>query len=274
VAFHANRHNIWIETNRIDDTRVLDDRLPVEPDGSVDVAFAMESLGRSYLAVVVGASGGLGKAFVEHLRNDPNCGHVAALSRNSEPPIDITGEASVAGAAAWLRERSAEWDLILDATGVLTIEGHRPEKRLCEIDPVLMARAFTVNAIGPALLLKHLTPLLPRRRRAIFASLSARVGSIEDNRLGGWVSYRASKAALNQILRTAALELRLSHRQSVVVALQPGTVATRLSAPYRSHAPDVLTPEYAARRLLEVLDGLAPEQSGAFFDYEGQRLPF
>ncbi len=183
-------------------------------------------------------------------------------------------ELRVAGAAAWLRERSAEWDLILDATGVLTIEGHRPVNRLREFDPALMARAFAVNAIGPALLLNHLTPLLPRRRRAIFASLSARVGSIRDNRLGGWVSYRASKAALNQTLRTAVLEVRLSHRQSVVAALQPGTVATRLSAPYRSRAPEVRTPEYAAGRLFEVLDGLEPEHSGAFFDYEGQRLPF
>ena len=234
----------------------------------------MDSLGTSYRAVVVGATGGLGKAFFEHLKADPNCGHVAALSRNSEPPIDITSETSVAGAAAWLHARSAEWDLILDATGVLTIEGHRPEKRLWEIDPALMAQAFAVNAIGPALLLKHLTPLLPRKRRAIFASLSARVGSIEDNRLGGWVSYRASKAALNQILRTAALELRISHRQLVVAALQPGTVATGLSAPYRGRAPEVLTPEYAAGRLLEVLDRLEPAQSGEFFDYEGQRLPF
>lgn len=274
MAFRANRDDIRIETNRIDDTLVLDDRLAVEPDGPVDVGFAMDSLGTSYRAVVVGATGGLGKAFFEHLRIDPNCGHVAALSRNSEPPIDITSEISVAGAAAWLRARSAEWDLILDATGVLTIEGHRPEKRFSEIDPALMAQAFAVNAIGPALLLKHLTPLLPRKRRAIFASLSARVGSIEDNRLGGWVSYRASKAALNQILRTAALELRFSHRQSVVASLQPGTVATGLSAPYCSRAPEVLTPEYAAGRLLEVLEGLEPAQSGEFFDYEGQRLPF
>lgn len=234
----------------------------------------MNSLGDSYRAVVVGATGGLGRAFVEHLKSDPNCKQVAALSRGSEPPIDVTSETSAAAAAAWLRERAAEWELILDATGVLTIDGHRPEKRLSEIDPAVMAQAFAVNAIGPALLLKHLTPLLPRRRRAIFASLSARVGSIEDNRLGGWVSYRASKAALNQILRTAALELRVSHRQLVVASLQPGTVATRLSEPYRSRAPGVLAPEYAAGRLLEVLDGLEPAQSGEFFDYEGQRLAF
>ena len=246
----------------------------MEPDESPDVSIAMDSLGSSYRTVVIGATGGLGQAFVEHLRNDTNCGDVAALSRNSEPPIDVISEASVASAAAWLRERAAEWDLMIDATGVLTIEGHRPEKRLSEMDPAVMAQAFAVNAIGPALLLKHLTPLLPRKRRAIFASLSARVGSIEDNRLGGWVSYRASKAALNQILRTAAVELRFSHQQVVVASLQPGTVATRLSAPYRSRAPEVLTPEYAAGRLLEVLDGLEPEQSGEFFDYEGQRLPF
>ena len=234
----------------------------------------MNTLGNDYRAVVIGASGGLGGAFVERLQQDPNCAQIAALSRNTEPPIDITLEESVARASAWLREQSAEWDLVIDATGILTIDGHRPEKRLAEIDPTIMAKAFQVNAIGPALLLKHLAPLLPRKRRAIFASLSARVGSIEDNRLGGWISYRASKAALNQILRTAALELRFSHRQLVVAALQPGTVATSLSAPYRGHAPEVLTPEYAAGRLLEVLDSLDPTQSGSFFDYEGQRLPF
>jgi NAD(P)-dependent dehydrogenase (short-subunit alcohol dehydrogenase family) len=234
----------------------------------------MDSLGNSYRAVVIGATGGLGSAFVEHLRKDRNCIDIATLSRNSEPSIDIAHEPSVAEAAAWLHAQSGEWDLMIDATGILTIDGHRPEKRLSEINPTVMTKSFLINAIGPALLLKHLAPLLPRKRRAIFASLSARVGSIADNQLGGWVSYRASKAALNQILRTAALELRFSHRQLVVASLQPGTVATRLSEPYRSHAPEVLTPEYAAGRLLAVLDSLGPEQSGEFFDYEGQRLPF
>ncbi len=239
----------------------------------------MKSLIESYRAVVVGARGGLGEAFVEHLRADPACGQVAALARagdprQGDPGLDLTDEASVRRTAAWLQGQAPEWELIVDATGVLTIGGQGPEKRLRDLDPRIMAQAFAINAIGPALLFKHLTPLLPRTRRGLFATLSARVGSIADNHLGGWVSYRASKAALNQIMRTTALELRFSHRQAVVVALQPGTVATRLSAPYRSRAPIILSPDVSARRLLEVLDALEPAQSGAFFDFEGQLLPF
>ncbi|WP_018879033.1 SDR family NAD(P)-dependent oxidoreductase [Thioalkalivibrio sp. ALE9] len=234
----------------------------------------MESLQIPYRAVVVGATGGLGAAFVQHLEQDPNCTQVVALGRQSDPPVDLLDEASIEHAAAWLREQAPEWDLILDATGILAIDGQGPEKRLRDLDPAVMARAFAINAIGPALLFKHLAPLLPRNRKGVLATLSARVGSIEDNHLGGWVSYRASKASLNQIVRTTALELRFSHRQAVVVALQPGTCATRLSEPYRARAPEVLSPEYATGRLLDVLDRLDAEQSGSFHDFEGQRLPF
>lgn len=234
----------------------------------------MESLQIPYRAVVIGATGGLGAAFVDHLENDPNCERVVGLGRQSTPPVDLLDEASIEHAAAWLRDQAPEWDLILDATGILTIDGHGPEKRLRDLDPTIMGRAFAINAIGPALLFKHLAPLLPRGRKGILATLSARVGSIEDNHLGGWVSYRASKAALNQIVRTTALELRFSHRHALVIALQPGTCDTRLSEPYRSRAPEVLSPEYASERLLGVLDHLEADQSGSFHDFEGQRLPF
>ncbi len=238
------------------------------------VAGSMESLQIPYRAVVVGATGGLGAAFVEHLEKDPNCGCVVALGRHSEPPVDLLDETSIERAAGWLRKQAPEWDLILDATGILTIDGHGPEKRLRDLDPAIMARSFAINAIGPALLFKHLAPLLPRLRKGILATLSARVGSIEDNQLGGWVSYRAAKAALNQIVRTTALELRFSHRQATVIALQPGTCATRLSEPYRARAPEVLAPEYASGELLKVLDRLDATDSGSFYDFEGQRLPF
>lgn len=234
----------------------------------------MESLHTPYRAVVIGATGGLGAAFVEHLGQDPNCERVIGLGRQSTPAVDLLDEASIAQAAAWLRKQADEWDLILDATGILTIDGHGPEKRLRDLDPAIMARSFAINAIGPALLFKHLAPLLPRSRKAVLATLSARVGSIEDNHLGGWVSYRASKAALNQIVRTTALELRFSHRQAIVVALQPGTVATPLSEPYRARSPEVLSPAYATGELLKVLDGLDAENSGRLYDFEGQQLPF
>ncbi|MDZ7788755.1 MAG: SDR family NAD(P)-dependent oxidoreductase [Halofilum sp. (in: g-proteobacteria)] len=234
----------------------------------------MDSLEDGYNAVVIGASGGIGSAFVDHLRGDPRCARVIGLHRRSDPPIDITDEPSVAAAAAWLRDTAPTVHLILDATGALSLDGRRPEKRLAELDPQIMARQFAVNATGPALLLKHLAPLLPRRQRGIFATLSARVGSIEDNRHGGWISYRASKAALNQIVRTAAIEMRWRQPHAVCVALQPGTVDTRLSAPwYSGDGSDLLTPAESTRRLLEVLDALGTEASGGLYDHAGERIP-
>lgn len=234
----------------------------------------MDSLENGYTAVVIGASGGIGSAFVDHLRGDRSCARVIGLHRRSDPPIDITDEPSVAAAATWLRETASTVHLVLDATGVLSVDGRRPEKRLAELDPQIMARQFAVNAIGPALLLKHLAPLLPRRQRGIFATLSARVGSIEDNRHGGWISYRASKAALNQIVRTAALEMRWRQPHAVCVALQPGTVDTRLSAPwYSGDGSDLLTPAESTRRLLQVLDNLDTTASGSLYDHLGERIP-
>ncbi|WP_028491177.1 SDR family NAD(P)-dependent oxidoreductase [Thioalkalivibrio sp. ALE19] len=234
----------------------------------------MDSLVHPFRAVVIGATGGLGRAFVTHLENDPNCAQVVALGRSTDPPLELTDEDSIRHAAAWLADQAPEWDLIIDATGVLTIDGNRPEKRLRELDPAVMTQAFAVNAIGPALIFRHFAGLLPKDRKAVLATLSARVGSIADNHSGGWLSYRASKAALNQIVRTTALELRFSHRRAVVAALQPGTVETPLSEPYRARAPEVLTPERATGALLEVLDALGPEDSGGLFDFEHQRLPY
>lgn len=233
----------------------------------------MASLPDGYTAIVFGATGGIGRAFVERLEADPRCGAVIALHRASTPPIELTDEAGIAEAAAVVRARAATVHLIVDATGILLTDGHRPEKRLAELDPAVMARQFAVNATGPALLLKHFADLLPRRDRGIFATLSARVGSIEDNRRGGWISYRSAKAALNQVVRTAAIELRWRRPGVVCVALQPGTVATPLSAPFRRDEEGVLQPGEAAGRLLAVLDRLEPGTSGGLFDHAGERIP-
>ncbi|MET3586148.1 NAD(P)-dependent dehydrogenase (short-subunit alcohol dehydrogenase family) [Pseudorhizobium tarimense] len=164
--------------------------------------------------------------------------------------------------------RGGGLDLIFDASGALTIDGIGPEKTIKALDPAAMARQFAVNAIGPALLMKHFLPLLPRQERAIFATLSARVGSIGDNRLGGWMFYRASKAALNQIVRTATIEGRRTHPGAVVAALHPGTVATRLSDSYGARC-NQLSPDQSAALLLDVLDRLEPALSGGFFAYDG-----
>lgn len=224
--------------------------------------------------MVVGASGGLGGAFLERLEADGRYDRILGLGRRSDPPLDLLDEATIEAAAKALGEGGDELRLVVDATGFLHDQTFTPEKSWRRIDPAHMARAFALNATGPALLIKHLLPLLPRRGRAVFATLSAKVGSIGDNRHGGWYAYRASKAALNQIVRTAAIELKRQRPEAMCVALHPGTVETRLSAPFARTGLEVQPPATAAGRLLDVIDGLGPEDSGGFFDYRGERLPW
>ena len=231
----------------------------------------MKSLQHGYSALVVGSSGGIGNAIAETLERDPQCSRVFRLSRPDHSGFDVTDEASVATAAQRIASEIQGLDLIFNATGALTIDGVGPEKALRAIDAGTMARQFALNAIGPALLLKHFTPMLPRDRRGIFASLSARVGSIGDNHLGGWISYRAAKAAQNQIVRTAAIEIARTRPLAVVAVLHPGTVDTGLSAGYRgNHA--AVPPSEAATNLLAVLDALPPESTGGFFAYDGSPI--
>ena len=229
--------------------------------------FALRDRERGMKALVIGDSGGIGAAVARALA--ARGAEVRGLSR-SRDGLDLTDEARVARAAAALE---GPFDLILDATGALEIDGRGPEKALAQIDPAAMAAQFAVNAIGPALLLKHLHDRLPRDRRAVFATLSARVGSIGDNRLGGWISYRAAKAALNQIVRTAAVEIARKRPGAIVVALHPGTVATPLTARYAGAHPTV-PPETAAENLLAVLDRLTPADTGGFFAWDGKAIPW
>ncbi len=216
--------------------------------------------------LVIGAGGGLGAAFVAALAGTP----VSALSRSSVPAVELTDEASIAAAADAVRGR-APFHRIVDATGALSVDGQGPEKRLADLDPAVMARAFAINAIGPALLIKHFAELLPRQGRSVFATLSARVGSIGDNRLGGWYSYRASKAALNQLWHTAAIEVARRRPEAVLLALHPGTVRTGLSAAFTAPGHGMGADE-AASRLLAVMDKAS--ESGCFLDYEGRPVPW
>jgi NAD(P)-dependent dehydrogenase (short-subunit alcohol dehydrogenase family) len=229
-------------------------------------------------AAVFGTGGGIGRALADTLASDPAYGPVLCLSRTSQPSFDLTDEASIAAAATAIAQQVGTLDLIVVATGALIFPGAdgrpvAPEKSLRQLDPAAMAATFAINAIGPALLLKHFGPLLPRDRRGVFALLSARVGSIGDNRLGGWVSYRASKAALNQIVRTAAIEIARRHPLAVVAALHPGTVATPLSAPFAG-GRETFAPAESAARLLAVLAKLGPTDSGGFFAYDGSNIPW
>ena len=225
------------------------------------------------VAVVIGAGGGLGRALAAALEAGGAYGRVLRLGRGSTPPLDLLSEPSVAAAAAWAAAQG-EIRLVLDATGFLHDARFRPERSWRDIDPAHMAHAFAVNAIGPALLMKHFCPRLAREGRAVFATLSARVGSIGDNRLGGWHSYRASKAALNQLVRTAAVELRRHNPAGVCVALHPGTVDTGLSKPFAKTGLDVRPPEVAAGELLAVLGGLGAEHNGGFYDQRGKPIPW
>ncbi|MDO1582205.1 SDR family NAD(P)-dependent oxidoreductase [Rhizobium oryzicola] len=227
----------------------------------------MNSLAHGYRAIVIGRSGGIGSAIAAAVQADPACGELIALSRSGDG-LDVTSEESVAAAASRL---SGEFQLIFCATGGLTIDGVGPEKSLRQITADAMMKQFSLNAVGTALVLKYFAPLLARKERALMGFLSARVGSIGDNQLGGWISYRASKAALNQIVRTASIELARTHPQSVLVPLHPGTVATTLSEKYSgNHART--EPHEAARNLLAVLDGLQPVQTGRFFAYDGSDI--
>ena len=230
----------------------------------------LPSLREGYRAVVVGARGGLGRAFHEQLAADPRCGEVIGLARDSGPPLELTDEATIAAAAQAV---GAPVDCLIVATGALTLDGHGPEKALGRLDPAVLARQFAINATGPALVLKHFAPLLPRQGRSFAAALSARVGSIGDNRAGGWYSYRAAKAALNQLWHTAALEIRRRHPEAVLATLQPGTVDTDLTGPYRGNRP-ALSPRAAGALLLDTLNGLEPADSGGFFDFSGNTLPW
>ena len=224
-------------------------------------------------AILIGASGGIGGALVTALISHNGYDQVLPLSRSSAPPLDLLDEASIASAADWAASQG-DIRLVIDATGFLHDAQFQPEKSWKQLDPAHMARAFAINAAGPALLMKHFLPLLPRQGRSVFATLSAKVGSIGDNALGGWYSYRASKAALNQFVRTASIELRRRAPQVICVSLHPGTVETALSSPFHKSGLAVRPPAEAAQALLSVINGLQPDQSGGFYDYTGQPLPW
>lgn len=231
----------------------------------------MSSLRKGYTAVVIGSTGGIGSAVARILESDQACALLLRLSRQDDPNFDIRDEASVAAAAARLSEEVAVVDLVFNATGALVIDGAGPEKTIRALDPEAMAAQFWVNAIGPALLIKHFAALLPKHSRSLFGTLSARLGSIGDNRLGGWISYRAAKAAQNQIVKTMAIEIARSRPHAVLAALHPGTVETSLSDPF-SGGRDRLTPDRSAAMLLHALDCLSPQQSGGFFAYDGTAI--
>ena len=231
----------------------------------------MNSFPQGFRALVIGSSGAIGAAFTSLLAADSACAGVDGIHRSSQPAIDFADESSIAAAAASLANR-APYHLIINAAGLLHTARFMPEKRLASLTYDQMFETFRVNAFGPAMVLRHFSGLLDSQR-GVLAVLSAKVGSIEDNRLGGWYSYRASKAALNMLLKTAAIEVKRTCPGAVLVALHPGTVDSGLSAPYRG-AEIGRAPVQAAGDMLRVIDGLTSEDNGRFYAYDGTRLPW
>ena len=235
------------------------------------VALHLDSFPSPLRALVIGASGGIGAAFVRALRLASSDNHVEELHRHSIPPIDFSEEGSIERAAEQLVARGP-YHLIINATGVLHGNDFMPEKKLSDLQYDHLKTIFEINTFGPALVMRHFAPLLDSQR-GVMVMLSAKVGSIEDNRLGGWYSYRASKAALNMLVKTAAIELKRSQKNAVLLALHPGTVQTGLSQPFRGGSV-ARNADEAVVDMLNVINQKMPEQSGHFYTYGDEQLPW
>ena len=245
----------------------------------------LASFGTALNVAVIGASGGIGQAIADDLVRCAAVARIFRLSRSALQAgddsdrwlrLDLEDEASISAAANAIRRSAGELHLVLVATGMLHAGDQlQPEKTWRSLDSGALQTAFRINTIGPALVAKHFLPLLAKHRKTVFAALSARVGSIEDNRFGGWYGYRASKAALNMMIRTLAIELARSHPRALCVGLHPGTVDTRLSKPFQSGVPaaQLFPPARSARHLLDVVEQLAPEHSGGVYAWDGVRVP-
>jgi NAD(P)-dependent dehydrogenase (short-subunit alcohol dehydrogenase family) len=232
--------------------------------------------------VIIGASGAIGIAFTQQLSALYPGATVHIFSRNElrasakntiHHLIDYKNDASIEAAAA-VASKDAPLDMVIVTTGILHVDGVMPEKALRELSAENFHYLFEVNAILPALIAKHFLPKMNRDNRSIFAALSARVGSISDNQLGGWYAYRASKAALNMIIKNAAIEIGRRNKKSIIVGLHPGTVDSRLSKPFQGNVPDgkLFTANFSVNKLLEVLEGLTPEHSGRCFAWDGKEI--
>ena len=230
------------------------------------------------LAVVIGAGGGIGATMLAQLQANPAYAKASGLSRSTEVSINYDDEASISNAAQSVASLCAasnlQLQLLVVATGFLHGQEGQPERSLTNLDATYLNQVFKINTLGPALVMKHFLPLLPKTGRCVAGFLSARVGSIGDNALGGWYGYRASKAALNQLVKTAAIELTRRNKDSICVSLHPGTVATALSQPFAKTGLNVRPAIEAATDLLAVLAELSPADTGCLIDYQGHKLPF
>lgn len=250
-------------------------------------SFSLDSFEGPLKVGVVGANGGIGSAFLAHLANYSQIENIFAFSRSGEAGREIDGsgkvhsialdfldEESLAEAVGAVKEVTDALDILIISTGILHDGDLQPEKSMRDLALANMEQVFAINTFGPALAIKHFSALIPKDRKSIIASLSARVGSISDNGLGGWTSYRASKSALNMVIRNAAIEVGRRYKKAAIVGLHPGTVDTGLSEPFQGNVPEgkLFTPEYSTAQMLSVINGLTAEDSGKAFDYKGEEI--
>jgi len=231
----------------------------------------MKLLPNPFRALVIGSSGTIGMAFVDLLKNNPACSEVTGVHRHSEFPIDYQNFESIESCANALVS-VAPFQLIINTIGVLHTSNWMPEKRLEDLNAEQLMELMNINAIGPALTIRHCSKLLDPQN-SIMVTLSAKVGSIEDNRLGGWYSYRSSKAALNMLLKTASIEWARTKPNTSLIAMHPGTVNSRLSKPFRGE--QIGRPAgQAVNDMFQVIQNLQREDSGSFISYSGEKLPW
>ena len=230
------------------------------------------------VALIIGSNGGLGAALLSQLEGDNNYAQAIGLGRSTQVSVNYDDESSIAKAAQYVADlcvtSNMQLRLLVVATGFLHGVQGQPERSFTNLDASYLEHVFKINTLGPALVMKHFLPLLPKTDRCVAGFLSAKVGSISDNALGGWYGYRASKAALNQLVKTASIELTRRNKDSICVSLHPGTVATALSEPFAKTGLNVRPASEAAADLLAVLAGLSPADTGCLIDYQGQKLLF
>jgi NAD(P)-dependent dehydrogenase (short-subunit alcohol dehydrogenase family) len=227
-------------------------------------------MNKENIALVIGGTGSIGSAIINELKNQKFT-NIISLGRSSNPPLDLLDESSIKKAADFIKNQPGSLCLLFDATGILHNEDQNqmPEKTYKNIDLTFMKKNFEINVMGPALIMKHFLPLLDTDQKSIFATLSAKVGSISDNRYGGWYSYRASKAALNQMIKTASIELKMKNKNAICVSIHPGTVTSKLSKPFQKDNLKIQSNEESAKNIVQVMTNLKINDSGLFFDWSG-----
>tara|TARA_B110000285_G_scaffold95339_2_gene108746 strand:- start:145 stop:843 length:699 start_codon:yes stop_codon:yes gene_type:complete len=230
-------------------------------------------MNKENIALIIGGTGSIGSAVANELKSK-NFTSIISLSRSSEPSLDLLDESSIQEAAAFIKKKSKPISLLFDATGILHDEdlNQMPEKTYKNIDFLFMKKNFEINVMGPALIIKHFLPLLDTEQKSIFSTLSAKVGSISDNRYGGWYSYRASKAALNQIIKTTSIELKVKNKNAICVAIHPGTVTSKLSKPFQKNNLKIQSKEESAKNIVQILENLQLADSGSFLNWDGSEI--